>query len=39
MAKQDLSHLLVAEPGGRWPAGVLSTLDVIAVLSAAATRR
>ena len=32
MARQDLSHLLVAEPGGAWPAGVLSSLDVIAVV-------
>ena len=32
MAKQDLAHLLVAEPGGAWPSGVLSSLDVIAVV-------
>jgi CBS domain-containing protein len=31
MAKQDLAHLLVGEPGGAWPAGVLSSLDVMAV--------
>jgi CBS domain-containing protein len=32
MAQQDLAHLLVAEPGGAWPAGVISSLDVIAVI-------
>jgi CBS domain-containing protein len=32
MAKQHLSHLLVAEPGAAWPSGVLSSLDVIAVV-------
>ena len=32
MAKQELTHLLVAEPGGGWPAGVLSSLDVTAVV-------
>jgi CBS domain-containing protein len=32
MAKLDIARLLVAEPGGAWPAGVLSSLDVIAVV-------
>ena len=32
MAKRDLAHLLVAEPGGGWPAGVISSFDVAAVL-------
>ena len=33
MATRDESHLLVSDPGGEWPAGVLSSLDVMAVLS------
>ena len=33
MATRDESHLLVSEPDGEWPAGVLSSLDVMAVLS------
>jgi CBS domain-containing protein len=33
MAKQDLGHLLVAEPEGAWPEGVLSSFDVAAVAS------
>jgi CBS domain-containing protein len=32
MAKRDLAHLLVAEPGGGWPAGMLSSFDVAALL-------
>jgi CBS domain-containing protein len=32
MAKQDLAHLLVAEPGAAWPVGVLSSLDVVAMV-------
>ena len=32
MARQDLAHLLVAEPGGAWPSGVLSSFDVMAVV-------
>jgi CBS domain-containing protein len=32
MAKRDLAHLLVAEPGGGWPAGMLSSFDVTAVV-------
>jgi predicted transcriptional regulator len=32
MAKRDVAHLLVAEPGAGWPAGVLSSFDVAAVL-------
>jgi CBS domain-containing protein len=32
MAKQDLAHLLVAQPGAAWPVGVLSSLDVVAVM-------
>ena len=32
MAKQDLAHLLVVEPGAAWPSGVLSSLDVTAVV-------
>jgi CBS domain-containing protein len=31
MAKRDLAHLLVTETGG-WPAGMLSSLDVVALL-------
>ena len=33
MATRDVSHLLVSDPDGEWPAGVLSSLDVMAVLS------
>jgi CBS domain-containing protein len=33
MATRDVSHLLVSDPHGEWPAGVLSSLDVMAVLS------
>jgi hypothetical protein len=32
MARQDLAHLLVDEPGSAWPSGVLSSFDVRAVL-------
>ena len=33
MATRAESHLLVSDPKGDWPAGVLSSLDVMAVLS------
>jgi CBS domain-containing protein len=33
MATRDVSHLLVSDPDGEWPAGVLSSLDIMAVLS------
>ena len=33
MATRDVSHLLVSDPDGEWPAGILSSLDVMAVLS------
>ena len=33
MATRDESHLLVSDPRGDWPAGVLSSLDVMAALS------
>ena len=33
MATRDETHLLVSDPNGEWPAGVLSSLDVMAVLS------
>lgn len=33
MAKRDIAHLLVTEPGAAWPAGVLSSFDVISVLA------
>jgi CBS domain-containing protein len=33
MATRDESHLLVSDPDGEWPAGVLSSLDVMAVLA------
>ena len=32
MAKREVGHLLVIEPGGGWPAGVISSFDVAAVL-------
>jgi CBS domain-containing protein len=32
MARQDVAHLLVAEPGAAWPVGVLSSLDVVAMV-------
>jgi CBS domain-containing protein len=33
MATRDESHLLVSDPDGEWPAGMLSSLDVMAVLA------
>jgi len=33
MATRDVSHLLVSDPDAEWPAGVLSSLDIMAVLS------
>ena len=33
MATRDVSHLLVSDPDDEWPAGVLSSLDVMGVLS------
>ena len=33
MAKRDDSHVLVSEPGAAWPVGVVSSLDVMSVLS------
>ena len=33
MATRDESHLLVSDPDAEWPVGVLSSLDVMAVLS------
>jgi CBS domain-containing protein len=32
MARRDDAHVLVSEPGADWPVGVLSSLDVLAVL-------
>lgn len=33
MARREDAHLLVSEPGAEWPAGVLSSLDVMAALA------
>ena len=33
MARREDAHLLVSEPGAEWPVGVLSSLDVMAVLA------
>ena len=33
MAQRDVAHVLVAEPGAEWPAGVLSSFDVVSVLA------
>lgn len=33
MARRDVAHVLVAEPGADWPAGVLSSFDVASVLA------
>lgn len=38
MSEHGLSHLLVAEPGSDRPIGVISTLDIAAVLGGVATR-
>jgi CBS domain-containing protein len=39
MATRDESHLLVSDPDGEWPAGVLSSLDVMAVLAGRDTKQ
>jgi signal-transduction protein with cAMP-binding, CBS, and nucleotidyltransferase domain len=33
MARREDAHILVSEPGAGWPAGVLSSLDVMAVVA------
>ena len=33
MARREDAHLLVSEPGAGWPAGMLSSLDVMAALA------
>jgi CBS domain-containing protein len=33
MARRDDAHILVSEPGAGWPAGMLSSLDVMAALA------
>src|SRR5205085_12269247 len=33
MAREDVSHLIVTEPGGNWPTGVISSFDLVAVLA------
>ena len=33
MARREDAHVLVSEPGAEWPAGVLSSLDVMAALA------
>jgi len=33
MARREDAHLLVSEPGAEWPAGVLSSLDVMGALA------
>ena len=33
MARREDAHILVSEPGAGWPAGILSSLDVMAVLA------
>src|SRR6476646_7655870 len=33
MARREDAHLLVSEPGAAWPVGMLSSLDVMAVLA------
>jgi CBS domain-containing protein len=33
MGQRDMAHVLVTEPGASWPAGVLSSFDVVSVLA------